>query len=120
MLLNYASRFIICPLAVYIGQALGAVRFATGGQIITVGIILAIFSVVADSVILPRVGNPMATAMDWVAATVVLWFFGLVAAGALVTWAGAAITAAILAATEFAMHSWLNAVRGWREHKRRT
>ena len=118
MLLNYASRFIVCPLVVWVGQALGAVRFASGAQIITVGILLAIVSVLADATILPRVGNPLSTALDWVAATVIIWFFGVAAAGAVVTWAGAAITGAILAATEFGMHSWLNAVRGWREHKR--
>ncbi|MFZ5816143.1 MAG: DUF2512 family protein [Bacillota bacterium] len=109
MMLNFASRFVVCPLVVFLGQAIGSLRFATGGQILVVGLLIAALSVVMDMLILPRVGNPVATVTDFAAATAFLWIAGQVAAGALVTFTGAAIVGALLASTEWAMHSWLKA-----------
>lgn len=110
MLLNFASRFLICPLVVWIGQAVGAVRFATGMQILTVGLLLAALAITMDMLILPLVGNSVATLTDFLAATLFLWFAGQLAAGAVVTWTGAAVVGGLLAATEWAAHSWLGAV----------
>lgn len=109
MLLNFASRFIVCPLVVWIGQAIGSLRFATGAQVLTVGVLIAILSIVMDLIVLPLVGNGVATLTDWVLATAFLWIAGQVATGALVTWTGAAIVGFLLAATEWANHSWLGA-----------
>lgn len=118
MLLNFASRFLICPLVLWLGQAIGAVRFATGGQILTVGLLVAALSIVMDLFILPLVGNGVATVTDFVVATVFLWLAGQTARGALVTWTGAAVVAVMLAATEWAMHSWLGAAAGRRRRVR--
>ncbi|MFZ5825240.1 MAG: DUF2512 family protein [Bacillota bacterium] len=117
MFLNFASRFIVCPLVVWIGQALGAVRFATGGQILTVGLMLAVLAIVMDLIILPLVGNGVATVVDFFAATAFIWIAGQFATGALVTFTGAAIVGALLAATEWAMHSWLGAVTADRRRR---
>lgn len=117
MFLNFASRFIICPLVVWIGQALGAVRFATGGQILTVGLLLAVLAIVMDMIVLPLVGNAVATVTDFFAATAFLWIAGQFATGALVTLTGAAVVGALLAATEWAMHSWLRAATGDRRQR---
>lgn len=110
MLLNLASRFVVCPLIVWVGQAIGSLRFATGGQILTVGLLIAVLSIVMDLFLLPLVGNGVATITDFVAATAFLWIAGQFATLALVTWTGAAIVGFLLAASEWAMHSWLGVV----------
>jgi hypothetical protein len=118
MALNYASRFLICPFVVWLGQSFGFVRFTTGWQILMVGFILAGFSVAADSMILPAVGNAMATLMDWGAATLILWLSGWVFPGAVVPFLGALYTGALLAASEWVMHRWLGAAREDRRRAR--
>lgn len=117
MLLNFASRFIVCPLVVWLGQAIGSLRFATGGQVLTVGLLIAALSIVMDLFILPLVGNRIATATDFVAATLFLWIAGTVAGGAVVTWTGAAVVALMLAATEWAMHRHLQLRIDRRRHR---
>lgn len=118
MFLNLASRFIVCPLVVWIGQAIGSLRFATGGQILTVGLLVAALAIVMDLFVLPLVGNGVATVTDFVAATAFLWIAGQFAAGALVTVTGAAVVGFLLASTEWAMHSWLGAVTDRRRRVR--
>lgn len=111
MLLNFAARFIVCPFVVLLGQAIGAVRFLTGGQILATGLLLAALSIVMDLVVLPVVGNALATVIDFFASSAFLWIAGQVAMGALVTFTGAMTVGVMLAATEWAMHSWLGATR---------
>lgn len=107
MMLNFASRFFVCPLVVWLGQAIGSLRFATGAQVLAVGLLAALLSIVIDLFILPLVGNGVATVTDFMLATAFLWVAGTMAVGAVVTWTGAAVVGLMLAATEYAMHGWL-------------
>lgn len=118
MLLNFASRFIVCPLVLWLGQAIGAVRFATGAQVMTVGLLIAGLSIVMDLIILPLVGNRVATVIDFVVATAFLWIAGQVALAARVTWTGAAVVAIMLASTEWAMHRYLQVAADRRRLRR--
>jgi|GEM_PF-7051496 len=117
MLLNFASRFVICPLVVLLGQVIGSVRFASTTQILSVGLLLAALSVVMDLFILPVVGNVTATATDLVAVTLFLWLAGQLAAGAVVTLSGALVVGIMLAATEYATHAWLLALDAQRRRR---
>ncbi len=117
MLLNFASRFLICPLVVLLGQVIGALRFANLTQVVTVGLLIAVLSVVMDLFVLPVVGNTIATGTDLLLATAFLWLAGQVARGALVTLTGALVVGIMLAATEYASHAWLLAAE--RRNRRR-
>lgn len=98
------TKVVVCPLVVWVGSSLGLLHFASWAQIIGVGLFLALLSMLADSTILPRLGNLPSTLLDWAAATVVLWALGAMLRGAVTPFFGSLITGGILAFTEWLTH----------------
>lgn len=103
-MLAMVAKVVVAPLVVWLGSTLGLLHFASWAQIIGVGVLIALASMLADGTILPRSGNLPSTLLDWLVGTVVLWASGRVLAGAVTPFVGSLITGGILAITEWLTH----------------
>lgn len=117
---NALSRFVLCPLAVAIGDSLFAgVSYANAGQWVLVGFVLAAFSIAGDMTRLDRMGHTGAFLTDTLSATLVVWASQFVLPGVAITFTGALLTGLILGLSEAVMHRrvQMSRRRGVRERR---
>lgn len=98
------SKIIIAPLLLWVAQTFHLVRYASWTQLVGVGVVLALGSMLADATLLPRVGNTSSTVLDFAMVAVIVWVSGMFLAGAATPFFGALITGAIFAVEEWFMH----------------
>jgi uncharacterized membrane protein YeaQ/YmgE (transglycosylase-associated protein family) len=106
-LIGLLIKIFVCPavviLASYIISGLSYISFYQG---IIVGLILAVAGQMMEVVLLKRDTIWFSTFLDFVAATIIVYFVSKFL-GAPVTFAGSLLVAALLAVTEYFQHVWL-------------
>lgn len=101
-------KLIICPLTVYISDILfKGVFYSTIYQPIVVGLILAVSAHMMEVLMLKRDTQWMSLALDFVAATAIVYFSQFFLRGSVVSLNGALLTAFLLGITEYFQHMWL-------------
>ncbi|WP_199622686.1 DUF2512 family protein [Paenibacillus alkalitolerans] len=108
-------KLIVCPLTVILASYLFPnVNYTALYQPIIVGLVLAVAAHMMEVFLLKEGTFWLSTAMDFIAATLIVYFVSLFQA-ANVTFFGAILTAILLTLTEIVQHRWL--IRSGRTQK---
>jgi hypothetical protein len=98
-------KLLVCPAVVLLMDIISTeVDYRAVYQAVMVGLILAVLGRILENFLLRSRTVWISTAVDFVAATVVLYFSPLVFPGSRVTFTGALVTALLLAVTEYIQH----------------
>ncbi|WP_088104902.1 DUF2512 family protein [Halalkalibacter urbisdiaboli] len=101
-------KIFVCPITVMIASLLFAnVYYAHVIQPIVVGLLLAFSGHMMEVIILKKSTLWLSAILDFVAATLIVYFVSLLFGTALVTFTGALLTALLLTFTEVIQHGWL-------------
>ncbi|RAL26884.1 DUF2512 family protein [Thermoflavimicrobium daqui] len=101
-------KLIVCPVVVYISTFLFQdVFYPANYQPIIVGLVLGIVGHLMEVLMLRPGTLWISTFMDFLAATVIIYFSQWFFTGSQITWIGALLTAFFLAVTEYFQHIWL-------------
>lgn len=101
-------KIIICPAVLWISSVLfPQVYYPYWYQIVIVGIVLALAGHMMEVLMLKEGTLWSSTIMDFIAATIIVYFASFFFVGARVTFTGALITAVLLVFTEYFQHFWL-------------
>lgn len=102
------TKIFVCPITVVISAFLFTnVDYAAIYQPIIVGLVLAVAAHMMEVMILRKGTLWMSTVMDFIAATLIVYFVSLLFAGAAVSFLGAVLTAILISITEYFEHQWL-------------
>ena len=105
---GFLVKLIICPLTVLAADILfPQVYYPSVFQAILVGVILAVGAYAMEVLLLKRGTFWISTAVDFIAATLIVFVVSLLLPGARVTLLGAIMTALLLSITEYVQHLWL-------------
>lgn len=105
---GFILKLIGCPLLVYIADLfIPGVRYANIVQIILVGVIIAIVGHLMEVLLLRSTTITMSTILDFLAAFAIVYLSQFFLPGAAITFAGALLTALIIAIAEYAQHLYL-------------
>lgn len=101
-------KLIVCPLVVLLSMAIFPnVNYTSIWHPIIVGLILALGAHMMEVFMLKKGTYWISTVMDFVAATLIVYFVSMFFAGAEVTFFGALLTGFALTLTELPQHSYL-------------
>ncbi|QGH33985.1 hypothetical protein GI584_08095 [Gracilibacillus salitolerans] len=101
-------KLIVCPITVIIASLIFPnVEYANLWQPIIVGLVLAVLAQMMEVMMLKEDTFVLSTVMDFVAATLIVYFISLFFVNAEVTFMGALFTGVLLAITEIPQHSYL-------------
>jgi len=107
MLTNLIVKIVACPLLLYIADAMfPQVDYATIGQIIGVGLVIAGIAYFLDGLLLrqAKVDSMSSAVADLAAVTAVVWLSQFVLPGVRITFIGALLTGVLLGLAEYALH----------------
>lgn len=102
-------KLVVCPAVVLLSAYVlfADVYYPSLYQPIVVGLVLAIAAHMMEVFMLRPGTLWISTAMDFVAATVIVYFSEFFFTGARITFVGAMLTAFLLSITEYFQHKWL-------------
>lgn len=102
-------KLIVCPTVVYLSSLMfrNQIFYPSVYQIILVGLVLAVAAHLMEVMRLSKRTIWTDTALDFAAATIIVYLSGFVFRGAIVTFIGALLTAFLLAITEVIQHYYL-------------
>ncbi|MCX7923477.1 MAG: YndM family protein [Clostridia bacterium] len=104
-MISFLLKLLLLPGVIFLADSLSpAINYATGWQVISVGVFLAIVSYMMDALLLRNVGSGVSAVIDFVTAAVVIYLSQFVLAGAYATFLGTLFAAAFLALSEYLTH----------------
>ncbi len=105
---GFLVKIIVCPLIVYIaGVFFRQVSFTALYQPVIIGLILAAAAHTMELYILKPGALWISTAIDFVAATLIIFIVQFFMKGLSISFAGAIFTVLLFTVTEIFQHSWL-------------
>lgn len=107
-MLGLIVKLFVCPITVTIATFIFPnVNYANLWQPIVVGLVLAVSAHMMELFILQKGTFWFSTALDFLAATLIVYVVSLFFDTAAVTFFGALLTAVLLSITELVQHNWL-------------
>jgi len=105
---GFLVKIIVCPLIVYISDFFSKqVSFTALYQPVIIGLILAVAAHTMELYILRPGSLWISTAIDFVTATLIIYFIPFFMKGLRMSFGGAISTAVLFTITEIFQHSWL-------------
>ncbi|MDY0405742.1 DUF2512 family protein [Virgibacillus sp. 179-BFC.A HS] len=105
---GFIVKIIICPIAIlFASWILPNVNFSSWYQPIILGVVIALVGYFMEVLMLRRDTNWLATLLDFLVASAIVYFGSLIFINSYVSFWGAVFTGLIVAITEVFQHYWL-------------